>query len=85
MVAPPDTPSSDWSGRQWNQQWDDDGNDKVGALVRRVEALETRFCDFRHHQESVEGQLEKQERDHQEFIEKQEGVFSLVYRDEEVC
>ena len=77
MVAPPDTPSSDWSGRQWKQQWDDDGYDKVGALVRRVEALETRFCDFRHHQESVEGQLEKQERDHQEFIEKQEGVFLL--------
>ena len=72
MVAPPNTPPSDWSGWQWKQQWDDDGYDKVDALVRRVGALETRLSDFR---TFYEGQFEKQERDHQEFFEKQERVF----------
>ena len=74
MVAPPNTPPSDWSGWQW-KQWDDDGYDKVDALVRRVGALETRLSDFR---TFYEGQFEKQERDHQEFIEKQERVFIHV-------
>ena len=66
MVAPPS--AEDWSGHdwktwQWKQQWDD-GHDKVGALETKLEALEKK--------------IEKQERDHQEFIEKQERVFIHV-------